>query len=453
VAHLVQLHGGTVAAQSEGAGQGSEFTVRLPLSEAPPPAVTPKPALLTTEGRRVLIVDDNVGAARMLSLLVSNLGRHHVEVAHEGASALQIAEGFRPELVLLDIGMPGMNGYEVARALRKTPVGAEALIVAVTGYGQEEDRRRSREAGFDEHLVKPPSREHIEQVLNHPRLQRRGGAVAASPAPLTPRRAWASAPKPAGVRITPAPDASLVYRRTGDFLREVVHEVGNAVQPLQLMLQVLQHADLNPAMIDRLRQALESQLPPLERLLHDLRRVSSVARGMIQAELRSTDAAHVVRRAADRVQPRLKNDGKELRISLPESLPRLQADAGLLEEALVELLDNAARHTQAGDRIEMTADQRDDRLVIAVRDTGSGIPATLLPHLFDVFVRGDEGGDGAAGHYGIGLAFVRQVAVQHGGEVEARSNGPKQGSEFALRLPLTLTLESALDDGLKGPSK
>jgi signal transduction histidine kinase/ActR/RegA family two-component response regulator len=156
VRRLVQMHGGSVTATSPGVGQGSEFVVRLPALAEAAEEVGPGDEPLRAAGtpRRVLVVDDNVDAAESAALLLRCLG-HVVEVAYEGPSALGAAREFRPEVVLLDIGLPGMSGYDVARALRERPEGQGVVLAALTGYGQEQDRRRSREAGFDVHLTKP----------------------------------------------------------------------------------------------------------------------------------------------------------------------------------------------------------------------------------------------------------------------------------------------------------
>ncbi|MGH7127507.1 MAG: PAS domain S-box protein, partial [Planctomycetaceae bacterium] len=171
VGDLVDLHGGTVEAFSEGSGRGSRFVVRLPVLAATgvsPPPSDGGPA--ESPLRRILVVDDTRAAAKMLSLLLSKLGPHKIEMAHDGPSALRLVEAHRPEIVFLDIGLPGMDGYEVARRLRDRPECAAALLVALTGYGQEEDRRRSRESGFDEHLVKPPALDDVAKMLVHPKL-------------------------------------------------------------------------------------------------------------------------------------------------------------------------------------------------------------------------------------------------------------------------------------------
>jgi two-component system CheB/CheR fusion protein len=167
VKRLVELHGGTVSAFSDGLGRGSEFVVGLPaLAEAPaaPPATEKQPAQVDVPARNLLIVDDNPDAAESLAALLQ-LGGHSVRIAPNGQLAIQAAQASVPDVVLLDIGLPGMDGYTVASQLRKLPGMDKALLVAVTGYGRDEDRRRSQEAGFDQHLVKPVDIDQLQQLL------------------------------------------------------------------------------------------------------------------------------------------------------------------------------------------------------------------------------------------------------------------------------------------------
>ena len=166
--HLVELHQGSIEAKSQGIGHGSEFVVRLPRARqadevqslAAPATGAPRIAgelsqHLAREGaKRILVADDNVDFAMSVEAILAPLG-HDVRVVHDAAAALAVAAQFAPQIALLDIGLPGCNGYELARKLRRLPQTAESLLVAITGWGQEDDRRRSREAGFDTHLVKP----------------------------------------------------------------------------------------------------------------------------------------------------------------------------------------------------------------------------------------------------------------------------------------------------------
>ena len=153
---IVELHDGSIEAASDGVGQGSRFIVRLPASKvAVPEATIPTPVEQPQPtARRILVVDDNEDSASSMALLLKFNG-NDTEMAFSGPQALQKVEEFRPEAILLDIGLPGMDGYEVCRAIRALPYGTDLQIVAVTGWGQEDDRQRTRDAGFDAHLVKP----------------------------------------------------------------------------------------------------------------------------------------------------------------------------------------------------------------------------------------------------------------------------------------------------------
>jgi CheY-like chemotaxis protein len=164
------MHNGTVEARSEGLGKGSEFVVRLPLSAqehgreqdrgtGEQAQETPAPS-----GHRLLVVDDNQDAANSLAMLLRMQG-HEVRVAYSGMAALEMTRAYAPDVVFLDIGMPGMDGYEVARRLRQQPGLEQVVVAALTGWGQQEDRRRTAEAGFNHHLVKPPDPKALENVL------------------------------------------------------------------------------------------------------------------------------------------------------------------------------------------------------------------------------------------------------------------------------------------------
>jgi two-component system CheB/CheR fusion protein len=168
VRRVVELHGGRVEARSAGLGHGSEFVVRLPSADPPDPTATRiareshAPAERESVARRILIVDDSWDGADTLARLLRADG-HDVRTAADGRSALEAAEAFQPEVVLLDIGLPGMSGFEVAEHLRRRPGTSSTVLIALTGYGQERDRDRARQAGFDRHLTKP---------VDHPALLR-----------------------------------------------------------------------------------------------------------------------------------------------------------------------------------------------------------------------------------------------------------------------------------------
>jgi signal transduction histidine kinase len=169
VSRLVELHGGSVEARSEGPGAGSEFRVRLPLASRSRPPAAPGERLApgaerTPVARRIIVVDDNVDSAQSLALMLSLVG-HDVRAAHDGKQALALASGFAPEVMVLDIGMPGMDGHELARRVRAEPWGTEVLLIAASGWGQAADRQASHDAGFDHHLVKPVEFAVLEGLL------------------------------------------------------------------------------------------------------------------------------------------------------------------------------------------------------------------------------------------------------------------------------------------------
>jgi PAS domain S-box-containing protein len=168
VKRLVELHGGTVNAQSEGPGKGSEFSVHLPLPEDAKPCAAvatlkKKPEAVTSQ-HRILVVDDNHDSGHMLSLLLKAKG-HEVRTASDGLEAIAIADEFRPDIILMDVGMPKLNGYEATRRLREKPYGKDIMIVALTGWGQASDVARSIEAGCSAHLVKPVDFAELERLL------------------------------------------------------------------------------------------------------------------------------------------------------------------------------------------------------------------------------------------------------------------------------------------------
>lgn len=198
VRRLVEMHGGRVDASSDGPGRGSEFVVRLPVADAPAThAAGPRevaraadtPHLADAGGadvraprrRRVLVVDDNHDAAESLAMLLEIDG-YVLRLAHDGLEALTTCEEFRPDAILLDLGLPRLGGVEVARRIRAAAWGRDVLLIALTGWGQDEDRRESQEAGFDHHLVKPADHATLLRLLNGTGCGTHGGHDAARPA-------------------------------------------------------------------------------------------------------------------------------------------------------------------------------------------------------------------------------------------------------------------------------
>jgi len=160
------MHGGSVEARSEGAGHGAEFTVRLPLASVAQPAAPPQPTPPTahTIPRRVLVADDNKDAAESMAMLLRLMG-NDVRAVHDGIAAVEEATAFRPDVILMDIGMPRLNGYDAARLIRQQRWSVDTMLVALTGWGQEEDKRRASDAGFDRHFTKPLDPAELRRLI------------------------------------------------------------------------------------------------------------------------------------------------------------------------------------------------------------------------------------------------------------------------------------------------
>jgi CheY-like chemotaxis protein len=161
---LVQMHGGSIELKEPDGNPGAEFLVRLPVESAPPERTAPAPKAAAFAPRRVLIIDDNRDQATSLAMLLELMG-HEVKTAFDARTAIGVAARFEPDLAMIDVSMPGMDGNELARRLRQDPSLSTTTLVALTGWGQEADRKRSRDAGFDYHLVKPADIAQVEKII------------------------------------------------------------------------------------------------------------------------------------------------------------------------------------------------------------------------------------------------------------------------------------------------
>ncbi len=261
VRQVVEGHAGQVSAASDGRGRGSRFVVRLPRKAAAPPAADrpleedaasrARPA----PRRHVLIVDDNSAAAEMLAMLLQKLGDHRVDTAADGHSGLARIRADHPDLVLLDIGLPGMDGYQVARAVREHPELDDVLLVAMTGYDRPEDRRRSKEAGFDEHLVKPVSLEQVLGALAHPKLTEERREPAATTDVAAPLSQDAGAP-------------------AAGSLRKIRHDLANSADVLQLFARLLGESKDDAEFVRRTAEGLQREVLAILEKLEAIRRLT-----------------------------------------------------------------------------------------------------------------------------------------------------------------------------------
>jgi PAS domain S-box-containing protein len=225
-------------------------------------------------------------------------------------------------------------------------------------------------------------------------------------------------------------------RRKDEFLAMLAHELRNPLAPIRNALQLLKLAGNDPGVSQRARELMERQVEYLVRLVDDLLDVSRIMRGKIELRSEPVELATVLARAVETTQPIIDEEGHELTVVLPSGPLWVHGDVVRLAQAVGNLLNNAAKYTEQGGKIRLSAGQEDHQAVIRVRDTGVGIAAEQVPHIFEMFVQGDRRTKNARGGLGIGLSLVRALVRMHGGSVAAHSAGVGKGSEFVVRLPL-----------------
>ena len=224
-------------------------------------------------------------------------------------------------------------------------------------------------------------------------------------------------------------------RRKDELLAMLSHELRNPLAPVLNSVQILRHAPRDPAVIQRAGAMIERQVKHMARLIDDLLEVTRATRGTIRLQTERLELGTAVGRAAEAFRQRMCERNIDFVVAPPAAPVWLEADAVRLNQVLTNLLDNAAKYTDPGGRVELAAVREGDRAVVRVRDTGMGIAADLLPRVFDLFSQADRSLDRERGGLGIGLTLVKRLVALHGGEIEARSEGPGRGAEFVVRLP------------------
>jgi PAS domain S-box-containing protein len=224
-------------------------------------------------------------------------------------------------------------------------------------------------------------------------------------------------------------------RRKDEFLAVLAHELRNPLAPIRNALQVMRLRNHDPALIEQMRAMAERQVGHMTRLVDDLLDLSRISRGLMRLLKEPVDMAQPVQQAVESVQPLVRERGLALSVSLPPEPVYVEADPTRLQQVVGNLLTNAAKYTDPGGHVLLTAQRECTELVLRVRDTGIGIAPEMLPHIFDLFVQAERRLDRSQGGLGIGLTLVRRLVEMHGGTVTAHSEGPGKGSEFVVRLP------------------
>ncbi|RXN88232.1 response regulator receiver protein [Achromobacter aloeverae] len=382
---------------------------------APPQALAANPP---STRARVLLADDNADMRDYVARLLSP--HYDVEAVGDGEAALACARRRRPDLVLSDVMMPRLDGFGLLRALRADSHTQDIPIILLSARAGEEARVDGMHHGADDYLIKPFSARELRAYVDaHLKLAR--------------MRAQATA----ALRETD--------RRKDEFLATLAHELRNPLAPIRNGLGMLQRAGDGGPAATRIHGMMDRQVKHLVRLVDDLLEVSRITGGKVVLRREALDLAEVLRNAVETSRPMIDAGGHRLHIALPPSPLPLEADPVRLAQVFANLLNNAAKYTEPGGEIHLCARHDGNTALVSVRDTGMGIPPAMLPKVFDLFTQVERTYDRAQGGLGIGLTLVRSLVIMHGGQVEARSDGPGRGSEFIVRLPMSQILPVAQD--------
>ncbi len=451
VHELVKLHGGQVAVTST-LGRGSAFSVKVPRGRAhlPTANLDPTPVRAVTDNNvapyveealrwlpdadapstqsanegaktreaRLLVVDDN---ADMREYLVRTLSRRwSVDAAANGKIALDIARQTRPAMIITDIMMPELDGFGLLREVRADAVISRTPVMMLSARAGDEARIEGIEAGADDYLVKPFSaRELVARVGTHLQLG----------------QLQAVAERERKLAEAARAHAESANRSKDEFVAMLGHELRNPLAPILTALELMRLR--NDSSFVRERAVIERQARHLARLVDDLLDVSRIAQGKVTLDRAPHELATLISQSIEVAAPLLEERRHELVTKVPVRGFLVHGDEARLVQVFSNLLTNAAKYTDAGGRIAIEAKRDGDGIVLSVVDTGRGISAEMLPHVFDLFAQEHQNLDGSRGGLGLGLAIVKSLVALHGGSVAAESAGLGHGSRFSVRLPVT----------------
>jgi signal transduction histidine kinase len=231
-------------------------------------------------------------------------------------------------------------------------------------------------------------------------------------------------------------DRAETDRRKNEFLATLAHELRNPLAPIRNAIELLRFVNGNADLVDKARGIMERQLEQVIRLVDDLLDISRIERGKVQIRKKRIDLAEAVQIAIETARPHMEASSHKLTVEMPSEPIYLDADTSRLAQVISNLLNNAARYTEKGGCISLTAQRQDNEAIVSVKDNGVGIASEQLPQLFEMFSQVGTESQGSQGGLGIGLALVRGLVELHGGRVEARSDGMGKGSEFRVHLPI-----------------
>ena len=427
----------------------------------------------------ILLVDDQPARLLTYQSVLSELGQNLV-CARSGVEALDKLMREEFAVVLLDVSMPEMDGFEAAQLIHEHPRFEKTPIIFVTGvHVTDLDRLKGYKVGAVDYVSIPVVPEILRskvavlvelyckrremRELNRSLAQANERLAEANTtlqaektrelkdfnatlrrANTELERANRSLQSEVAERARAEQALKEADRHKDEFLAMLAHELRNPLAPILTAVQLMRMKPMPDPQLSRSRDVIERQLSHLTRLVDDLLDVARITRGRINLSPEPIELAALIARAVETVQPLIQERGHEFTSEIPAGTLRVNADPLRLTQALGNVLGNAAKYTERGGRITLTVCRQGTDVEIRVRDTGIGIPAEVLPRIFDLFTQLDRRSDHTHSGLGIGLALVRRLLQMHDGTISAHSEGPGRGSEFVIRLPLLLeTTQSA----------
>ncbi|HKQ63224.1 MAG TPA: response regulator [Candidatus Polarisedimenticolaceae bacterium] len=366
------------------------------------------------EANLVLVVDDNESGRYGKCRALRQAGFEVLEAA-AGAEALQLARQRGPRLVVLDINLPDLSGWDVCRQLKSDPRTASTIVLQISAtHVREEDTVRSLEAGADASLTEPLD----------------GTVLIATVRALLRARAAEDALRCALV------EAESANRAKDEFLATLSHELRSPLGAILTWATLLRADNCPPEQVSRGLEAIERNARLQVKLIEDLLDVSRIISGKMRLELGLVELDTVVDAALEAVRPAAEVKQIRLERRIDPTVGPVSADSSRLQQVVWNLLSNAVKFTPRQGQVRVWVEGQNSQAVIGVTDTGRGIDAAFLPHIFERFRQADSSTTRTEGGLGLGLAIVRHLVELHGGTVEAASDGVKHGATFCVRLPL-----------------
>jgi signal transduction histidine kinase len=388
----------------------------------------------------ILLIDAKPESLRLLQTILQELSTNIVRV-NSATDALRQLHEEDFAAILLDLQTPGIDGFETARQIRNQERSRYTPIIFLSEQVSADFAMpRAYALGAVDYLLKPLMPEILRaKVAGCVDLFQKTKQVQQQAEQLRQleRNQFEHELAEAKQRweLQRLRDEA---QRKNEFLAMLAHELRNPLAPIRNAVQWLRLKCPTDQETRWAQDLIERQVQHLTRLVDDLLDISRITRGIIQLRKEPVDIDTIVARAVELAQPLIDARKHDFTASLLSEPALLEADPARLSQALANVLNNAAKYTDEGGRIWLTFERQNNDLVISVRDTGAGIPLELLPRIFDLFVQEDQSLERTHGGLGIGLTLVRNLIELHGGTIQAYSNGPGQGSEFVMRLPVLI---------------